>query len=152
MKKATTNQFEHNGVAIQLLTNGHFAAHVKGVETRATTLAAMKKKIDAADTFVPFKCVQWEHFGGGKFESFTVVGTTKNPRRYRVLHLWVDDKGRRHETVTPDTALNRKAMQDAHDKRKANGAIERKLSDELVALEAKVEEISVESKSKASAS
>lgn len=144
-----SKQFVHNGVDILLLDNGRFAAHLKGIETRATTLAALKKKIDSADTFVPFKAVQWERYGGGKFESFTVVGTTKNNRRYRVSHLWIDDKGRRHETVTPDTALNRTAMQDARDKRKANAAIESRLSEELDALEAKIEKLIVEGKSKA---
>lgn len=132
----------HNGVQIFLTPAGSFSADVNGKSENRPSVAAIKKLIEKKATFEPFVVIDEDRGysdSKGKIRERTITGAKKNNRsRSWSANVWLDNTGHEHTTVFPDTPDNRAALQAVIDKRFEIAGIEKKLAEELSALERKL--------------
>lgn len=93
--------FEHKGVTISMEdSSGRFTAAINGRFARFPSLAAAKKKIDAANEFVPFPALDMEY---STIVEFTVTGIEKARGRssWSNPDVWICDDKKPRRAVYP---------------------------------------------------
>lgn len=97
--------FKHKGIDIAVTDNGQFTAYVDGHEVAATSLAAMKKKLDKVDPFEQFDALEVND--GHKL--VRVVGISRARASWRSDEWKLKDGGTRR-TVYANTPENKKVL------------------------------------------
>jgi len=97
-----TTIYSHGGVEITFNAgSASFTATIAGKRQRASSLSAMKARIDkAAGAMEPFDGLVWRH---GALSRVRIVGVTSG-RKWKAS-LWVDDAGREHAYVHPASEI-----------------------------------------------
>lgn len=107
----------YNGVNIELTPGGKFRATIAGKVTDAPSFEAMKRKIEKAEVFEPFKAFYLESWG--LVRNLEVIGIRKNPRfkrhgdcvpRFEWITVEHGDRKAYHSAVYRDTPENRAAV------------------------------------------
>ena len=137
-------EYEHKGTKIQFSEqSAEFTALIAGKVVRATSLASIKKKIEAANTFQPFNAlreVTWSDKTKANYIEVRVVGIQK-PRgktSWSNRPEWLCEGSRSVRAVWEDTPENRAAI-DAHVAlQKANRAAKEKAGAEEREAQAKI--------------
>lgn len=115
----------HKGVVITLLSNGKFEAVMNRKRITRTSVDAIKKEIDKAQTFDSFKALHSQY---STLRELTIVGTKKILGRYRKGELeWVASNGVTYYEVYDDTPENRAALTAAFALRTKNEELASKL-------------------------
>lgn len=139
----TAFKYIHNGVEITMTDGGKFTATINGEPAIASSVDAMKKRIEKAEVFKPFEAVRLERWNN-KLEVFEIVGTRRNRQHYGARVLWLDAKGNTHADVTLNTPENRAAMKALLDYRVESSRIEKERTAAERKLAAKVRTVAVE--------
>jgi hypothetical protein len=109
----TEYTFEHNGIKIDLLPSGQFAATVGGKTLTAPSLAAIKKKLNGSKAFQEFPALMVLY---GAIREVRAVGITKN--KYGTA--WKLSNGETRHEVYADTPENRAALRAFLEQAEAN--------------------------------
>lgn len=127
--------FEHNNVQITVAKNGEFSAVIKGVVTKKASLAAIKKAIDSATAFVPFKALVGD-FQCRDPKEVEIVGIQKarGKKSYHNPDLWLDSAGRTHRWATRDTPENRALIKASKDIEAEHARAKKAVADRYEAL------------------
>lgn len=115
--------FEHNGIKIEVAADGKFCATINGEMVEASSLSAIKKRIDGekkkADSFVPFTALYMQPGRYGKNEQLVeikIVGVREDKRRSYGPRVFFKTE--------PDTACPlTKAMKNTPENRAAQEAV-----------------------------
>lgn len=106
-----TTVTKHKSVAVEVDQRGTFTAKVAGEELTAPSLAALKRKIDAAlaDAFEPFDAFTIRNFyaDGPELEEYRVVGIGAEREKGRSSATWRNDRGLNLKQCYRDTPETR---------------------------------------------
>lgn len=130
-------QYEHSGIKIDFDENSaQFSATINGKLSRSPSLAAIKKRIDAASasTFKPFKAIVFGHYSGMKEVSVTGIHVPRKNDRFNRTPRWDTSDDSKPAEVTLDTPANRDAAKAYLKRYKEVEKIEAKFAAELEAM------------------
>lgn len=98
--------FQYKGTTIRLSSSGEFYADTASGRIFGGSLVAVKKKLDKANVFKPFKAFRIYGYHDESIDDLEIVSIVKR-RGYSQLE-YVDKNNRHHTEVYADTPENRK--------------------------------------------
>ena len=111
-------EYEHAGVKIVFThESGTFSAVVGGKHQRLTSLAAMKKKIDALNKFESFECIHKDRYSN-EYKIIKIVGIkkpSKNAGYFRKNPMWITESGFEISDAPFNTPGNLAAMKEVRE-------------------------------------
>lgn len=103
------SNFNHKGVEISIDKSGKFTAKVGGQLVKKSSLDAIRKAIDGANIFEPFKALRlaW----GSRVEEIVIVGIANSRKAYGARLKWRTEGGGEYDAVYASTPENRAALE-----------------------------------------
>lgn len=128
--------FKHKGIDIAVSDAGKFVAYIDGHEVTATSLPAMKKKIDAGNPFAKFDAIDMHH-GHGPVH---VVGVSHARASWRKDEWRISD-GTTRRSVYANSAENKAVLVELAAMRKRHEDVRAVHEKERAALEGRLVEL-----------